>query len=333
MKKIAFLGCAHIHTPGFINRIQARDDVSVTTVWDHDAERAAANADKLNAAVAASPDAVCETPDLDGIVICSETDRHETLVKLATEARKPVFVEKPLGMGGVDAFAMAHSLESSDVIFQTGYFMRSQPVHRFLREQVAAGTFGKITRIRMSNCHAGSLGGWFDTDWRWMADPAIAGCGAFGDLGTHVLDIMLWIMGNPTRVTADIGVATGRYDDCDEYGEGMLAFADGAVGTLAAGWVDVANPVSLIISGTEGHATVLNGTLYIKSDNLDGADGITPWNDLPDALPHAFDLFIDALHGDAVPLVTPREAAIRSAVMEAMYKASESHTWIEPKLP
>ncbi len=112
---------------------------------------------------------------------------------------------------------MAAAIENAGILFQTGYFMRGNPIFRFLKEQLAAGAFGKVTRLRMSNCHAGSLVGWFDTEWRWMADPVQAGVGAFGDLGTHALDIMLWLMGDVTRVAADIGVATGRYGDCDEY--------------------------------------------------------------------------------------------------------------------
>jgi predicted dehydrogenase len=200
-----------------------------------------------------------------------------------------------------------------------------------LRAQIQAGNLGKITRVRMSNCHAGSLKGWFDTDYRWMANPAIAGCGAFGDLGTHRLDIMLWLMGNPVRVTADIGVATGRYGDCDEYGEGLLKFEDGAVGVLAGGWVDLANPVPLLISGTEGHAYMANEALYYQSEHVPGADGKTPWTDLPEPWPHAFDLFLDALAGRDVSLVSAREAAVRSAVMEAMYEASATRTWVEPR--
>jgi hypothetical protein len=40
MTTVAFLGVAHVHTPGFIRRIQARDDVQVKYVWDHARERA-----------------------------------------------------------------------------------------------------------------------------------------------------------------------------------------------------------------------------------------------------------------------------------------------------
>jgi predicted dehydrogenase len=241
-----------------------------------------------------------------------------------------MFVEKPLGMGSRDAYRMADAIANADLIFQTGYFMRGRGVNRFLREQIAAGNLGKITRVRMSNCHAGSLRGWFDTDMRWMADPVIAGCGAYGDLGTHSLDIMLWWMGLPVSVTAHIDVATGRYGDCDEYGEGLLQFEDGVVGVLAAGWVDVANPVPVLISGTEGHATVVNGDLFYKSEHVPGADGETPWTDLPEDLPHAFNLYIDALNGADVPLVSPKEAAVRNAVMEALYEGSRSKRWVAP---
>src|SRR5690606_24945311 len=125
--------------------------------------------------------------------------------------------------------------------------------------------------------HSGSLGGWFDTDWLWMTDLAQAGVGAFGDLGTHSLDILMWLMGDVTRVTASIGVATGRYGACDEYGEGLLDFANGVVGTLAAGWVDVAHPVNVIVSGTEGHAYVSENQLFFKSSHVNGADGKEPW--------------------------------------------------------
>jgi predicted dehydrogenase len=208
--------------------------------------------------------------------------------------------------------------------------MRGSPIYRFLKDQLAAGAFGRVNRIRMSNCHAGSLKGWFDTEWRWMADPAQSGVGAFGDLGTHALDIMLWLMGSVERVTAEIGVATARYGECDEYGEGLLKFTNGAAGSLAAGWVDLANPVALELSGTQGYAWVVNGQLFYKSECVPGADGKEPWTALPEPWPHAFELFLDALVGkDGVPLVGVREAAYRSAVMEALYLGARAKTWQE----
>ena len=331
MSTVALVGAAHIHTPSFVKMLLAREDVQVKYVWDPQPERAQKRAEELSAQVTDAPDYIWADPEVEAAIICSETNRHEGLVLSAAAAKKHIFCEKPLGMGAKDAYRMADAIEQVGILFQTGYFSRGKPEYRFLREQIQAGNLGKITRFRMSNCHAGSLKGWFDTDMRWMADPAIAGCGAFGDLGTHHLDIMLWLMGTPVSVTAGIGVATGRYGDCDEYGEGMLKFEGGAVGVLAGGWVDLANPVPLLISGTEGHAYIANGEFYYRSEHVPGADGKTPWTDLPEPWPHAFVLFLDALAGKDVSLVGAREAAVRSAVMEAMYKGSETGKWVEPK--
>jgi predicted dehydrogenase len=207
--------------------------------------------------------------------------------------------------------------------------MRSSPVAQFLKAQVDSGAFGKITRVRGSNCHSGALGGWFDKEWRWMADPTIAGCGAFGDLGTHSLDLLIWLCGEVSAVTAQLDNGKARYPDCDETGEALLRFKSGAIGTLAAAWDDLANPVSLIISGTEAHAAVIDGELFFTCKNVEGADGKTPWTKLPAAKPHAFELFLDALVGKPAELVGAREAAYRNVVMEAMYEAAKEERWVE----
>jgi predicted dehydrogenase len=329
MIETALIGCAHIHTPGFIKRLQARDDVKVTAVWDHDGARAQKRAGELDAAVVQDLDAIWSNPAIQAVVICTETDRHEPLVLAAAAAKKHLFVEKPLGMGAADAYRMADAIAEAGVLFQTGYFQRGNPHTLFLKEQIDKGAFGRITRVRHSNCHGGALGDWFTPEWLWMTDLKQAGVGAFGDLGTHSLDILMWLLGDVTSVTATLDTAIDRYPNCDEFGEGLLRFANGVVGSLAAGWVDVADPVKVIVSGTEGHAYVSGNDLFFKSSQVEGADGAGPWRDLPEAWPHAFELFFDAVGGKAgIPLVGAHEAAARSAVMEAMYQAAAQQTWV-----
>ena len=332
MTNIAIVGCAHIHVPGFIGTLKKRaDDVRVTAVWDHDPARARKRADELGAPVVADVKAIWADAGVDAAVVCSETDRHQPLVEAGAAARKHMFVEKPLGMGSADGYAMAAAIDRAGVTFQTGYFMRGDRKHLFLKQQVARGAFGKITRVRGSNCHGGALGGWFDTEWRWMADPRQAGVGAFGDLGTHSLDILLWLMGDVATATAAIDDGTARYPGCDETGEGLLRFTSGAIGTLAAAWDDVANPVSLLISGTEGHAYIHHGQLFVQSKHIEGADGKSPWDALPPAKAAGLDAFLDAVTGRPADLVTAREAAYRSAVMEAMYEGARRGAWVAPK--
>ena len=329
MKKIAWLGCAHIHTPGFVEIIKEYPEIQVAGVWDHDAERAAKTAGKLGAPVIQDLSAIWNDTSIEAVIICSETNRHAELILPSAQAGKDIYAEKPIGCHANDARQMAAAVAKAGVKFHTGYFRRGQAIDLFLKKLIDDGALGKITRVRYNNCHSGSLGGWFDTEWRWMADPVQAGCGAFGDLGTHVLDIVMWWLGQPEQVTADLEVVTGRYGSCDETGEALLRFPNGTLATLSAAWVDCACPVTLTVSGTEGFATVMNGQLYLTCEKL-GADGSKPWTDLPSDQPAGFPLFLEYLVGrqGADKLVTVQEAAARNIVMDALYDAARTHAWI-----
>jgi len=330
MITVALVGCGHIHTPGFVKRLADRSDVAVKAVWDHDAARAEEHAATLAATAVATPNHTWRDEEVMAAIICSETNLHEELVLAGTAAGKHLFVEKPLGLAAADAHKMAAAINEAGILFQTGYFQRGYATNQFLYQQIRQGHFGQITRLRLSNCHSGALGDWFTPKWLWMTDPAVAGVGAFGDLGTHALDLLLWFMDEELeRVTAVLRSAIARYGrDCDEYGEGMLQFSNGTIATLAAGWVDVADPVTVQISGTEGHAVVIKGDLYFQSEHVAGADGQTAWTDLPPAWPHAFELFLDAVVGKPdVSLVTAAEAARRNVIMEALYQAAQAGQW------
>ena len=338
MKQIAYVGVAHIHTPGFVDRLNKRsNEFKVKAVWDEQPKRAQITAEKLNTSATENLDAILNDDDIEAVIIASETNVHENLVEKVAGAGKHLFVEKPLGMKAKDAYAMQQAIDAAGVIFQTGFFMRSQPQHLFIKKLVDDGALGKITRIRHSNVHSGSIGqwfdagkGWFEDGWMWMTDPAQAGVGAFGDLGAHSLDILMWLMGDIDLVTAQVDTALNNYE-CDEFGEGLMRFSNGVIGTMAAGWVDVINTLPILVAGTEGTVYVNNDKVYLKSDNIKGADG-SEWTDLPDALPHAFELFLDALNGKDVPLVTAKEAADRTAVMEAFYLSTDSKTWVKPSI-
>ncbi|MFI5378747.1 MAG: Gfo/Idh/MocA family protein [Tepidisphaerales bacterium] len=326
---VAIIGCAHIHTPGFGNMLKKRDDISVKYVWDHDPARAKTYVDKFAAKFIDKPAEALDDPAVKAVIICSETNRHTDLVVPAANAKKAIFAEKPLSASGKEALAMADAIEKAGVVFSTGYFMRGDAKNLFLKEQVAAGAFGKITKVYAANCHSGSIGRWFDKEWRWMADPRIAGVGAFGDLGTHSLDILMWVLGDIESVAADVEVVLGNYGDCDESGQASLKFKNGALGTLVAGWVDIANPVSIMISGTEGIATVFHDKLYFKSNKVQGSNDGQPWTKLPAGKPHAFEMFLDKITNKGEPmLVTPREAALRVVAMEAMYNAAKEKKWV-----
>ena len=314
-----------------INKTNENEAHTCKYVYDHNAERAAKDAEKLGAEVA-DLDTILNDASIDAVVICSETNQHLDLVKRSCAAGKAMFVEKPLGMGAEDAATMADMIEEAGVLFQTGFFMRGNPQLRFLKQQIDDGAFGKITRMRMSNCHSGAIGGWFDTDWRWMANVEQAGCGGFGDLGFHIIDIMLWMLGDVAEVSATIKSIVNQYENCDETGEGALRFANGVMGSISAGWVDIADPVKLQIAGTEGHATIVNGELRFQSKVKEEYDGSQALELSEAGLGHPFSIFLEHLSGDtSSPLISAREAARGCAVVEALYAAHANNSWEKPK--
>lgn len=331
MLTTAFLGVAHIHTPGFINKLQERDDVEVKAVFDHEEERGQRRAEEMQAEYTSELDTILHDAEITSVVICSETNRHLELVTKAAQAGKHIFCEKPLAVSVDEAAQMKAAVEAAGVEFQTGFFMRGWPTTQFIKREVAAGHLGVVTRMRFVNGHSGSLGGWFDTEWRWTADKEQAGGGGFADLGAHALDIILWTLrtscggpcGEVERVAASLGTATKRYGDIDEYGTGLLTFGSGASAVVEASWVDPKLSSPIEVFGTQGQIQVNGNKVKYYSEHVEGADG-GDWTDLPKEQPHAFDLFFDKLAGKeiGIPLISVEEAAEESRVMAEMYRAA-----------
>ena len=277
MRTLGFLGVAHIHTPNFIRRINDRpDQFRVKAVWDAQPQRAEVAAGHLNCSTVADYAAILADEEIDAVVITSETVLHRELAEGAAAAGKDMFVEKPLAIDADDAFEMRKTIDEAGVIFQIGHFMRSDPIYRAIKQLIDDDALGTITRLRHCNVHQGAIEGWFDTGrgwyqdgWLWMTDLERSGCGGFGDLGAHSLDMLMWLMGDVEAVTAQTGALLGKYP-CDEYGEGMLRFANGAIGTIAAGWADLMRNPPILVSGTRGAAYVDDGKLYVESKNLPG---------------------------------------------------------------
>src|SRR6266704_2434945 len=106
---LAFVGCAHIHTPGFVNLLKKRQDVKdVDKIWSD--------------------------PDIAAVVICSETNRHQDLLLAAAKAGKHMFAEKPLGITAKESYAMADAIEKANLLVTTGDVMRTDPMHLFLKD-------------------------------------------------------------------------------------------------------------------------------------------------------------------------------------------------------
>ena len=139
MKKIVWLGCAHIHTPHFTEMVKNEPAIEVAGVWDHDVARAEKTAAKFGAPVIQDLSAIWGDASIEAVIICSETNRHAELILPAAQAGKDIYAEKPIGCHADDARKMAAAIEKAGVRFHTGYFRRGMAIDLFLKKLIADG--------------------------------------------------------------------------------------------------------------------------------------------------------------------------------------------------
>ncbi len=337
---IAIVGAAHTHMKWYPMNINGNKNIRVKYVWDHNAERAQWCAKQLPGAKAvANVDEIFNDPEVAGVMIMSENNRHHDLVLAAAKAHKAMFVEKPLALTAKDAAEMADAVDKAGVFFTTGYFMRTSPKYQFVKEQIAKGNFGKITRAYAANCHNAGREGEFDNRFHhWFTEADQAGGGAYVDMGTHAVDLLMWLLGDVESATGNLSTVATKYGPNDDCGEALLKFKNGATGVAAAAWVCPFNTLRLEVVGTEGYAVYLQDgsrdQLFFQSRKVPKSDLSKPVPDdkMPKGLPSPVDQFLNAVTGQKGPgAVTAQEAAARASVMEAIYAGAKKHEWVKPQ--
>jgi predicted dehydrogenase len=147
----------------------------------------------------------------------------------AAEAGKHVICEKPLGRDADEAYDTWRRVDAAGVKHMCAFNYRFVPAVRLARQIIEAGDLGEITHFR--GAYLQEWGAVDDEVWRF--DKALAGSGALGDLGAHVIDLARYLVGEIESV-AGITATFKPGRDVDDAFEAAVAFADGAVGTIEA---------------------------------------------------------------------------------------------------
>jgi predicted dehydrogenase len=148
----------------------------------------------------------------------------------AAEAGKHVLCEKPLGRTAEESFDVWQRVAATGVRHLCGFNYRFVPAVRLARELIDDGALGEIRHFR-----ARYLQDWGDdpTLDTWRFDPDAAGSGALGDLGTHVIDLARYLVGELRTVSGFVKTfLPGRR--VDDALEAAVEFESGAVGTIEA---------------------------------------------------------------------------------------------------
>ncbi len=142
--------------------------------------------------------------DIDVIDIVTPGDSHAEIAIAALEAGKHVLCEKPLANTVAEAERMADAAEAAaarGVFAMLGHTYRRLPATAFARDLVAAGRLGTIQQVRASYLQDWLIDPATPLAWRLQKD--LAGSGALGDIGAHIIDLTQWITG--MRLTSVAG--------------------------------------------------------------------------------------------------------------------------------
>ncbi len=168
-------------------------------------------------------------------------DMHPEPCIAAARAGKHVICEKPLARSAAEARAMLDAVRASGVKHATGFNYRFVPAVKLARDLVQQGRLGRIHHFR-----ARYLQDWImdpNLPLVWRLDAHAAGSGALGDLGSHIIDLSRFLVGEIAAVSAltttfipERRTAAGQTArvEVDDAFEAVVAFENGAVGTLEA---------------------------------------------------------------------------------------------------
>jgi predicted dehydrogenase len=205
--------------------------------------------------------AVVEHPEVDIVDVCTPPGTHAEIVEAAVAAGKAVLCEKPLAVTYADAHRAAVAADRGGRPHAIGFNYRRLPALSLMKRLVDEGRVGEVRLFRAAWLSDEFVDPAIPFDWRF---ERAMGATTIADLGAHLIDLALWIVGDVTAVAAQSRTFTGtrtdpatgspRTVDVDEASSGLLQFASGARGTLEMARVAPRRPCDFTVevNGTDG---------------------------------------------------------------------------------
>ena len=202
--KVGIIGGGGIAQVAHLPVLKKLKGIEVMALCDPDLPKARAVADRFGIKDAFDDiEELLRYESLDAVVICSPNHLHESHILAALSANLHVLVEKPLTMTTASVQRILRAVEKRDRVLMVGMNHRYRPDVQIVRSFVQSGELGTVESVRGS-WHV-SRPGRAQLGWRLRKEQA--GGGAMLDLGLSILDLALWLAGNPTpvRVSASFG--------------------------------------------------------------------------------------------------------------------------------
>ncbi len=342
--KIALIGAGGIARNAHAPAYEKMDNVEIIGVCDIIEERAEQMAKRLGAEFFCTDyKDILKLEGLDAVDICTPNYFHSVIAVDALNAGINVFCEKPDAINVSEAEKMKKAAEESGKTLMVMRNNRYMEVSSYLKKYIADGKMGEIYTARCGWQRRRGVpgkGGWFTT-------KALSGGGPLIDLGVHMIDLSMWLMGNPTPVAVS-GCTYSKFANSEVTDSAHARFGDKNVtGTfdvedLAMGFIRFDNGCSMQIEFSwasniekEQRFVELRGTksgaswssadqLRIYTEEYGKTVDILP--NIVEKMPgHEANLrhFADVLLNGTEPMFVPQQGLDMIKILQGFYESAE----------
>ncbi|MBD0382799.1 Gfo/Idh/MocA family protein [Paenibacillus sedimenti] len=348
--RIAIIGCGGIangkHMPS-LSKLSNVEMVAFCDIIPEKAHEAASKYGKSETRVYVDYLEVLADETIDIVHVCTPNDSHAEITIAALEAGKHVMCEKPMAKTAVDARRMVEAAKRTGKKLTIGYNNRFRGDSQHLYKLCSDGELGEIYFAKAHAIRRRAV-----PTWGVFLDEEKQGGGPLIDIGTHALDLTMWMMNNyePKVVLGtsyhklsqreNAANAWGPWDPSkftvEDSAFGMITMKNGATIILESSWalntleVDEAK---CTLSGTEGGADMkgglrINGEKHSRLFTTEvelNAGGVAFYAGETESAPDLeMRLWIQAIENDTEPVVTPEQACVVSEILEAIYESAKT---------
>ncbi|MBA9086713.1 putative dehydrogenase [Fontibacillus solani] len=348
--KVAVIGCGGIangkHLPSLAKQSQV-EMVAFCDIVEERALKAAAEYGVEGAKVYTDFHKLLAETDVEVIHVCTPNDSHAEITVASLESGRHVMCEKPMAKTSEQARQMLDAAKRTGKKLSIAYQNRFRSDSLYLKEMCAAGElgdiyFGKAIALRRRAVPT----------WGVFLDEEKQGGGPLIDIGTHALDLTLWLMDNyePKSVTGSVFHKLGNRENAanafgpwdpeqfkvEDSAFGFITMKNGATIMLESSWalnVLDFSEAKTMLCGTEAGADMKDGLringekqsrLYETKVDL-GTGGVAFYQgeEESDSTREA-KAWVEAILEDKEPVVKPEQAFVVTEILEAIYESAKT---------
>ncbi|MEQ1869326.1 MAG: NAD-dependent epimerase/dehydratase family protein [Vicinamibacterales bacterium] len=188
--RIAVVGCGAVSRASLLPVLAGHDGVRVGPLIDRDKQRARDLADEYNVQTVMTDIDGLSKDIVDGVILATPPAHHAAAAIALAQKGLHVLVEKPMAITAGDAEAMVQAADAAGVALSVGLYRRFLPSVQLLKTLIERGEFGRPLRV---DAEEGGPYGW-PLATLDVLRRATGGGGPLIDLGSHVIDLVLYVL-------------------------------------------------------------------------------------------------------------------------------------------